>query len=76
MKTPKEILKEKGIEDMLQIDTSLPYPKGLRYLTSDAMKEYAKMWVEESAILAMEQCENGLPVGDAVFGLKEKIDAQ
>jgi hypothetical protein len=48
MKTPKEILKEKGIDDILQIDTSLPYPKGLRYLTSEAMKDYAKMWVAKA----------------------------
>lgn len=41
-----------------------------------AMKEYAKQWIDEAAEVAMKQCENGLPVGDAVYALKNEIDKQ
>jgi hypothetical protein len=41
MKTAKEILKEKGVDDKLEIDTSKPFPEGIRYVTSEAMEEYA-----------------------------------
>lgn len=47
MKTAKEILKDLGIDDKLEIDTSLPYPKGLRYLTSEAMEIYADQQLAE-----------------------------
>jgi hypothetical protein len=42
----------------------------------DAMKEYAKQWVEQAAYVAMDQVEVGLPVGDAVLELKKQIDSQ
>lgn len=39
-------------------------------------KEYAKHWLDEAAEVAMLQAEKGLPVGDAIFKLKDEIDKQ
>lgn len=41
-----------------------------------AAKEYARQWLDEAAEVAMKQCENGLPVGDAIYELKNLIDKQ
>lgn len=39
-----------------------------------AMKIYAKAWLDEAAEVAMLQAEKGLPVGDAIYALKDEID--
>lgn len=45
IKTASQIIKEKGIDDKLEIDTSKPYPEGLRRVTREAMEEYANQQV-------------------------------
>lgn len=41
-----------------------------------AMKEYAKQWVEEAAMLASSQAESGGDVVNTVLELRKEIDDQ
>lgn len=66
MKTPVEIL-QYAFWDITYDD------KGT---IIEAMKIYAKQWIDQAAEVAMLQAEKGLPVGDAIYALKDLIDKQ
>lgn len=66
MKTPEEILDDSFF--------SIYYDDKISVI--QAMKQYAKSWLDEAAEVAMLQAEKGLPVGDAIYKLKDEIDKQ
>lgn len=70
MKTYEEIMID--VLDRLLKNVS-PEPVDIR---KEVAKAYAKQWIDEAANVAMDNVAEGLPVGDAIYELKNQIDAQ
>lgn len=75
MKTFEQIVK-KMFDEHYKSPEGWPDNISVAQLHNDAAKEYAKQWVDEAADIAMLQAEKGLPVGDAIYELKNQIDKQ
>lgn len=75
MKTYEEIVK-RMFDDKYKSPEGWPDNLSVAQLHNDAAKEYAKIWIEEAADIAMSQVEKGLPVGDAIYALKNQIYKQ